>query len=202
MIYPSQVTLSGQEIYIGPIAMTYGFTGRLALIVRANNIASGSLITNTGQIGVISGTMLTGFTFAPELLASNNTSVATATVAHTAPYFDLAINKSYTGATPKINNTGVYLLTVYNSGLVTGINVKVTDYLPTGVTLLSRTGSALTKSGINMTGILDFTFSGNFVPNTGKTITLIVRFDAPGTLINVATVSNTSNPIAEIIPLT
>jgi uncharacterized repeat protein (TIGR01451 family) len=110
------------------------------------------------------------------------------------PVFDLALVKKHTGSTPySVGDSVTFTLAVINQGTVAAYNVEVTDYIPTGMTLVDASWTAASGSASK-------TIVGPIAPGATVLTTIKLRIDPAftGTSIkNVAEISkadNDSNP--------
>jgi uncharacterized repeat protein (TIGR01451 family) len=109
---------------------------------------------------------------------------------------DLQIIKSHTGNFA-LNQNSNYTLTVSNVGQTASSGtITVTDTLPTGLTYVSASGTAIGSNNwsCSATGqTVTCTNAGSLAANASSTITLTVQPTATGTITNQATVTNTSD---------
>lgn len=124
--------------------------------------------------------------------ASNGvTNSAAATVTVTVPQVnaDLQVGMTVDNATPKLNDTLTFTVTVTNNGPSAVSGVQIKDQLPSGLTFVSASPSAAYTSG---TGI----WAVGTLANQGQaTLTLTTTFNSSATtLTNTAFVNSSSLP--------
>ena len=114
---------------------------------------------------------------------------------------DLSIQKAASPPTVELGGELSYELSIQNSGPDTATGVSVSDPLPAGVTLISATASQGTCSGTTTV----ICALGTISVGGSATITIVVRVDAAGALVNSAVVSgdesdpNPSNDTSTIV---
>jgi uncharacterized repeat protein (TIGR01451 family) len=103
---------------------------------------------------------------------------------------DLSLEKSVVGSGPfTVGNNITYTLTVSNAGPSSATNIVITDTLPAGVTFVSAIGGCTHSAGVVTCTI------PSLFPNSSTDITITVRADTTGTLVNTAVVTaGTSDP--------
>ncbi|MCI0664148.1 MAG: FG-GAP-like repeat-containing protein, partial [Acidobacteria bacterium] len=104
---------------------------------------------------------------------------------------DLAITVTGVPNPVMINNQLTYTLTVTNNGADPAINVRVTDTLPTGVSLVS---SVTSQGNCSSTSEISCEL-GNLAAGSNAIITIIVTPSTPGTIINRANVTSGTQDI-------
>ncbi|MCC7370482.1 MAG: DUF11 domain-containing protein [Chloroflexi bacterium] len=113
---------------------------------------------------------------------SNNGASAGVTVSGSA---DLSITKSGTPSTATVGGTITYTLTAQNSGPSTASGVVVRDIVPNGATLVSATASRGTCTGAPEAVCA----IGSLANGASATVTVVVRADSAGTLVNSASIA-------------
>ncbi len=152
-----------------------GQSRNFSIQVRAD--AAGT-ITNTAQVASTS---------VSDPVPGNNTSTASTTVTAQggSNVADLSIAKNASQSSVQQGGSFNYTLTVGNAGPNAATNVTVTDNLPAGLTLISSNPTQGNCSGgPNITCNL-----GGLAVGSTATITLTVRADAQGSILNTANVS-------------
>jgi uncharacterized repeat protein (TIGR01451 family) len=120
---------------------------------------------------------------------SNNQATQTITVASTStPTADLSITQVASPTTGSLNGNQFFTLTIQNFGPSDAPNVTVTDFLPSGATLVNvapSQGGFASLTGTVLTDNLGTVASGQVA-----TILIVVKPTATGTLVNAANVSS------------
>jgi uncharacterized repeat protein (TIGR01451 family) len=101
------------------------------------------------------------------------------------PQADLAVAKAVNNPTPNVGDTITFVVDLSNLGPDPATNVRVTDQLPAGLSLITATPSQGTydsTSGVWMVGQVDTTFP--------VTLMLMVRVVSPNPTTNLATVTH------------
>ena len=110
------------------------------------------------------------------------------------PTADVALSMSTSTTRPRVRRDLVYSIAVSNKGPQAATDVRVTDSLPAGTTLVSASASVggcstTTTSGVN-TVICSL---GKLGVNANATVNIVVKPTVSGQLSNTATVSTTSS---------
>ncbi len=143
-----------------------GANAELTIVATVGN---GSVITNTA--------VATTDSFDP------NTTDNTASVDIDAPNADLAVTKTVDDATPSLNGTVTYTVTVTNNGPDTAPASRVVDALPTGLTLLSSNATVGTyAAGVWTVGAL--------ANGASEQLTISARVTDAALITNTATASS------------
>lgn len=125
--------------------------------------------------------------------------VAAITLADTV--YDLALVKTLSSTTPgpfKIGNSVTFDITVTNQGDVVAKNIRVVDYIPTGLTLDDPLWAPTNTPGIVERYVPDSTISpGNSV---NYRISFIINEDAGETIRNFAEISSDNGDDCDSIP--
>jgi len=109
---------------------------------------------------------------------------------------DLSLTKTVNTATPTLNSTVTYLITVRNDGPQTATGVAVRDVLPSGLSFMAAIGAeSVTISGNR----IDMTIA-SLAPNTQRTIQLMAVVTQPGTWVNYAEVLRSDQPDPDSTP--
>lgn len=161
-----------------------GFNGTGSVLYATNGSATEELFpvsTVDGSIGT------------PVPLANGGTNYEAIDCPHNSPALgtDLQVQKVVDDAAPLPNDTIEYTLTVTHVSGATTNAVEITDSLPTGVTFVSS--SATQGEYDDSTGIWHV---GTLASSDVETLTITATVDAnaAGTIDNVATLTNTSQP--------
>ncbi|PUZ26065.1 hypothetical protein DCC81_17645 [Chitinophaga parva] len=99
------------------------------------------------------------------------------------PVAQLSITKVADNNTPDVGSTVTFTLTAKNSGPGKATNVKVTDALPAGYTLVSSN----TTTGTYSAGVWTI---GNMSVNQAATLTVAAKVNTTGSYTNTATISS------------
>lgn len=141
-------------------------------------------VTGTALGTFVNIAALTGNPSPPDINPANNSDTATLTVVR--PESDLAIVKAVFPQVVTVGQEVTYQLAASNLGPDTALQVTVGDVFPAGVTILSATTTTGTISADAGTWTI-----GTITPGqTGITATVTARIEAPGTLVNTATISS------------
>ncbi len=172
--------VNGQQLVWQLGHLPPGSSGSFGLFVQLTDTAAiGSLLVDTAQIAGSGG----------DDNPVNNQ--ATLTTPVTAPYHDLAVEKSMFG-TPFAGATTSYEIEYYNQGSLTTTNLIITDVLPAGVTYLSHDAP---DANVVLTGSVVVFTRSLLAGDTGDWIDINVELPAsaaPGTVLtNVVRVSTT-----------
>ncbi|RYF70854.1 MAG: DUF11 domain-containing protein, partial [Cytophagaceae bacterium] len=153
------------------------------------SLASGTSATMTitakvNAVGPYANTAtITGNEPDPEL--GNNTS--TVTPLPTTGVVNLAIQKTVTNASINIGDTFEYTVVVRNVGGTPATEVRATDVLPQGLTYISSSATSGTAAYTDATRTVGWNI-GSLAVGATTTLTIKVRADRAGTVVNTATV--------------
>jgi uncharacterized repeat protein (TIGR01451 family) len=112
-----------------------------------------------------------------------------ATAGPTLPVIDLVVTQQSGPAQPRVGNNLTYTLIVQNNGPDTATGVSVVDTLPSGVTFQSAQTTKGTFGFNN--GVVTFNV-GDLTASASATLTVIVKPNQAGVIVNAATVSPTT----------
>jgi uncharacterized repeat protein (TIGR01451 family) len=150
-------------------ALANGASATLHITATAT---SPSAVTNTATVS--SGTY--------DPTAGNNT----ASVSVNAKDADLDVTKTISDASPNLNDTVTYTISVHNNGPDDTTGVAVTDLLPTGLTYVSDTGSG---SYTSATGVWTV---GGLTSGQTKTVQITATVTSTAVVTNTATITASS----------
>jgi uncharacterized repeat protein (TIGR01451 family) len=162
---PSQGTYIGGVWTVGNVAASAAPT----LTITAT-VDSSTPLTNTATISHSD-------QFDPD--SGNNSASATETPQQS----DLALTKTVSNATPNVNDTITFTVTLTNKGPDDATNVTVADALPAGLTLV---GSSLSQ-GMYTGGVWTV---GTVSPSVAQTLIITAHVDSQNALMNTATISH------------
>ncbi|MBB2987761.1 DUF7507 domain-containing protein [Terracoccus luteus] len=163
--------------------LSNGGTTRLRFQVTVDTAASGTTLSNSGNLVYTAATIGTRYTYQT---ADASTPVATRA--------DLSLTKTTAQTAVVAGNTVTYTLRAANSGPTAATDVVVTDTLPSGATLVSSTPSqgACTPSGQTLTCAV------GTVPNgAAATVTVVVRVPSGSTATTVTNVADVSSSTSD-----
>src|SRR5262249_47139174 len=98
---------------------------------------------------------------------------------------DLALTKAVSNATPNVGDTITFMITLTNNGPDPATNVRETDLLPAGLTVVSATPSQGTY--IAATGIWS---AGTVTTTAAQTLLIRARVVSPSTQTNTTNISH------------
>ncbi|HRK72626.1 MAG TPA: DUF11 domain-containing protein, partial [Rhodothermales bacterium] len=149
-------------------AVPVGQTRTLQIATRVNTAGP---ITNTATITAGTPT---------DPVASNNSSAVTLNADNTV---DMEVVKTVNDVTPTLGDEITFTLNVRNYGPNTATNVKVTDVIPAGLTVVGSTPANVWNPS---TGVWNI---GTMAPNAVQRLQITVRVDAIGQITNTATIA-------------
>ena len=165
----------------GPICGADGKYSVNFVVTAGTTITASSGIVGDGVItGIVSGTDLT--------LTAKTTGCSDKVVVVPAPncfqpIFDLAIRKNMIGTGPfKAGDAVPFEIVVFNQGTAAAFNVEVTDYIPTGMSLVAGNGWAISGSNAVQT------VAGPIAPNSSVVIPITLKIDTGFTGTNLTNV--------------
>ena len=147
--------------------------GAVTITIDGTAPFGATTLTNTGSL------TLPANVTDPNL--ANNTSSVDTTVGAAA---DIAVDKTVDNATPNVGDTVTFTITATNQGPDDATGVDITDGLPFGFGFVSATPSQ--GSYAPGTGLWTI---GDIANGADATLTIVATIDAPGALVNTATVS-------------
>jgi uncharacterized repeat protein (TIGR01451 family) len=153
----------------------------LRIVVRVNVSASGTTVTNSATIAAADQT-------------DNNSTNNTGSASFTVPRFDadISLTKTVNNATPNEGQLITYTVTARNNGPSTATGLRLTDVLPSGLTLQSAN---VTRGSYNTTTGLWNMSSLNNGDTAQLTITATVNASTSGsTITNTAAVTALDQP--------
>jgi uncharacterized repeat protein (TIGR01451 family) len=159
-----------------------GGSADLLIAVIVGDVASGTVLTNTADVG--------SDTYDPDL--GNNQAVENTLVQQpVGPSADLSITKSASPTTVIAGELVTYTLVITNGGPSTAYNVQVLEMVPDGATIIAAIpeNPDFDYEFCTLSGVC---YLGTVHPTTTATITTIVRVEpdfAGATLTNLASVS-------------
>jgi uncharacterized repeat protein (TIGR01451 family) len=146
-------------------------TATVSIVVTATAVGN---VNNTAQVAATEADPATG----------NNTSNASVTI-NSAPAADVQIVKSASASQVLVHSPVTFSLVVHNNGPVTATNVLVTDTMPSGLTIVTR---STTQGSCNGSSTLATCALGTLANGGSATVTLSVSTTITGTFNNTALV--------------
>ncbi|MFC0278281.1 Ig-like domain-containing protein [Falsigemmobacter intermedius] len=114
----------------------------------------------------------------PDPVPGNNTS--TTTTVPVPPVADIGIAKTVSNSAPLVGSEVTFTLTVVNNGTSPATNVRVTDQLPAGYTLISDNSDGSYVPGTGLWTV------GSLAVGESRILTMTARVNATGPYVNTA----------------
>ncbi len=139
-----------------------------------------------------------------DLALANNSASATTSIG---PAADLGVSQTLSPSSPQVTSNFTVTVTVTNQGPSTAANVRVTDILPLGLSMLplqTPPGSSCTQTN----GVITCNF-GSLATTASANLVLVFNSGVDGTFTNMASVAsatpdlnpnNTSNLLVTVVP--
>ena len=171
---PSQGTCAGTTTISCSLgALASGASANVAIVVTGTAVGSQ---VNTASVTATE----------PDPNAADNSASASVFVTAQTRNADVAVAKTGSPASVAVGANVTYTVTVTNSGPASADDVRLSDPIPAGMTLVSATPSQGSCSGATLVSCS----LGVIANGASATVTIVARNDSNGTKANTATVQN------------